>query len=290
MGGSREGRTPRHGRARARPSVRTRTLLSLARTLTARDRELLEELYEYRMLTVHQIQHMHFNSAPVTRRRMVRLYRLGVVDRFQPAALGSAPSHYVLDFLGARIVAAQRGIEYRQLGFRKEDVDQLPWRSDLAHIVGVNEFFARLIGACLCTLGTHQLADRMSESRCRHRWGGIVLPDGYGVLRAGDAARSFWLEYDRGTESPGRVAAKLPAYHSAATLADASDVLLFCFPDPGREVAARTRLHAPGITLATTSWDRFEPDPLGEVWLSIDSQRRARLLDLPGHSTRAHKK
>jgi hypothetical protein len=186
----------------------------------------------------------------------------------------------VLDFLGARIVAAQRGIEYRDLGFRKEDVDQLPWRSDLAHIVGVNELFARLIGACRRS-GTHQLKEWLSEARCRNRWGGIALPDGYGLLQGPHSSRSLFLEYDRGTEGPGRVAAKLTSYQSVAGLSDAADLLLICFQDPLREAAVRKRLYGPGITLATASWDRFEQDPLGALWLTIDSERRVPLLDLP---------
>lgn len=35
------------------------------------------------------------------------------------------------------------------------------------------------------------------------------------------------------------------------------------------------------LELATASWDRFERDPLGALWLPIDSERRVRLLDLP---------
>ncbi|MGH8515777.1 MAG: hypothetical protein ACREV8_17905, partial [Gammaproteobacteria bacterium] len=99
--------------------------------------------------------------------------------------------------------------------------------------------------------------------------------------RGSDSVRSLFLEYDRGTESPGRVAAKLIGYQSVAGLSDAADLLLICFPDPLREAAVRKRLYGPGITLATASWDRLEQDPLGAIWLPIDSERRVPLLDLP---------
>jgi hypothetical protein len=118
--------------------------------------------------------------------------------------------------------------------------------------------------------------------------GGIAFPDGYGLLQGPDSVRSFYLEYDRGTESPGRVAAKLTSYQNIAGLSDAADLLLICFQDPIREAAVRSRLYAPGMTLATASWDRFEQDPLSALWLPIDSERRVRLLDLPITGNEAH--
>src|SRR5919108_3499118 len=124
MGGSRGRRTPRPGRAHSRPSVRVKSLFPLAVSITTRDIQILSLLFEHRVLTIHQIQVIFFKSASVTRRRMLRLYHLGVVDRFEPpTAVGSAPYHYVLDVHGARILAAHRGIEFRDLSWTKENVE-----------------------------------------------------------------------------------------------------------------------------------------------------------------------
>lgn len=281
MGGSRGRRTPRPGRAHPRPPVRGKSLFPLAVSITTRDIEILSFLFEHRVLTVHQIQEVFFDSASVTRRRLLRLYRLGVVDRFEPpTAVGSAPYHYVLDLHGARILAAHRGIEYRDLGWTKENVEGFPWRQEFRHLVETNGFFARLIGACRND-GDHRLHEWLSESRCRRRFGTSCQPDGYGRMSFGDKECSFLVEYDRGTESPARLSAKLPAYEQLALLDDRPDALTFCFQHAEREVSARRRLYPPGgMILATTTLGLHTADPLGPIWLPLGSDRRLRLTDL----------
>lgn len=281
MGGSAVRGTHRSERARSRPLIARSPLLYLSRRLTDRDRNLLEDLFEHRVLTTHQIEELYFTSGPVTRRRLVELYRLGLIDRFQPPALGSAPYHYVLDDLGARVVAAQRGLEFRDLGFRKEKVAELPHRRETRHLVEANGFFTRVAWACRNDR-THSLTEWWGELRCRRRWGEMVLPDGYGRLDGPGEPTSFFLEYDRGTESPGRLAAKLHGYERVALLQDRPDALLFCFPDPDREASARKRLHGlNGIAVATASWDRVSVAPLGSVWLPLGSERRVPLAAFP---------
>jgi hypothetical protein len=289
MGGSRDPGTNRPRRARPRPSARKPNLLSLSRVLTDRDRRLLEDLFDHRVLTVHQIEEMYFTSGPVTRRRMLRLARLGVVRRFHPPALGSAPYHYVLATLGARVVAAQRAVEFKDLRFREENVEELPHRPEREHLVETNGFFSRLIRACRDD-GSFRVAEWWGERRCRHRWGEIVFPDAYGRLHGPQGGVSFFLEYDRGTERPWRLAAKLVAYARIGLGSDRPDALVFCFPDPIRETSARRRLHGvQGLVVATASWDRVGPDPLGVVWLPTGSERRLRLVDLaePAHAFEA---
>lgn len=280
MGASPNPRTPRGIRAQRRSKPPRSPLLALAGRLTDRDRSLCQDLFEHRLLTLHQITELYFVSSHTARRRMVELYRMAVVDRFRPRALGSAPYHYVLDELGARVVAAERGLEFKELRFRKENIDQLPYRHELHHLVGTNGFFTRLASACQAGNGPN-LVEWWSESRCRSRWGSIVLADGFGELRCPSGSRSFLLEFDRGTESPARLALKLPPYERLALLENRPDVLLFCFPDPGREASARKALHHPGMQLATASWDRVAEDPLGRVWLAIDEQQRRQLVELP---------
>jgi Replication-relaxation len=151
----------------------------------------VQALFEHRVLTVHQITELYFVSTHTARRRMVELYRMAVVDRFRPQALGSAPFHYVLNDLGARVVAAERGLEFKELRFRKENVDQLPYRRELPHLVGANGFFTRIASACQTGDG-HRLVEWWSEARCRNRWGSIVLADGFGVLRGACESRPFF--------------------------------------------------------------------------------------------------
>jgi len=280
MGASVNPRTPRGIRAQRRSKPPRSPLLDLAGRLTDRDRSLCQDLFEHRVLNTHQIAELYFPSDHTARRRLVELYRMAVLDRFRPRASGSAPYHYVLDELGARVVAAERGLEFRELRFRKENVEQFPYRPELHHLVGTNGFFTRIASECRRDVG-HRLAEWWSERRTRSRWGSIVLADGFGVIEGPARQRSFLLEFDRGTESPARLALKLDAYERVALVDERPDAVLFCFPDPDREASVRSALYRPGMTLATASWDRVADDPLGPVWLPIGEQRRRTLLDLP---------
>ncbi|MDP9233526.1 MAG: replication-relaxation family protein, partial [Actinomycetota bacterium] len=183
-----------------------------------------QDLFEYRVLTANQVAELYFSSGHTARRRLVELFRLAVLDRFRPPAVGSAPFHYVLDHLGARVVAAERGLEFKELRFRKEKVDALPYGSEVAHLVGTNGFFTRIVLACRHD-DVHLLDEWWSERRCHSRWGSIVRPDGFGILRGPGAERSFFLEFDRRTESPSRLALKLGPYQRVALLDDRPDVI-----------------------------------------------------------------
>lgn len=287
MAGSVLARTPRRVRALPRPNARGKRgspLLEVATWVMPRDRQICSDLFEHRVLLTHQIEELYFDSGPVTRRRMVRLYRLGLVDRFRPPAIGSSPWHYVLDVLGAKIVAAERGVDFRELKWRKEDIEAWPYRRDLYHLVDTNSFFTRLLWACR-TDGKHRLTDWWSEHQTTLRWGSLVQPDGYGRLEGPVGARSFFFELDRDTEGSARLRAKLPGFASVATLDKCPDLVLFCFPDSDREVFARKVLHSPGLTLATSTWDRVHAEPLGGVWLPLGTERRVPLLELPVEAT-----
>lgn len=73
------------------------------------------------------------------------LHQLRLVDRFQPLrAPGSAPHHYVLGQLGAMVVAADRSVDAKKLGWRQDKALALARSRRLAHTLGVNVngFFA----------------------------------------------------------------------------------------------------------------------------------------------------
>ena len=48
----------------------------------------------------------------------------------------SAPYHYVLDQLGAYVVAAHRDVDVEQVGWRRDKTLALPRTSRLTHLVG----------------------------------------------------------------------------------------------------------------------------------------------------------
>jgi len=251
--------------------------LSLARRLTDRDREIVRALGRYRVLTTDQLAEMFFDTRRRAQVRLVRLHEIGVLDRFEPhrSSWGRRPYHYVLGPLGAAVLAAERD----------EDPDRAArrWRSErtlalgrtqrLAHILGVNDFAAALVAQGRRSRTT-RLLDWLTEAEAARWTDGIVRPDGWGVWDEEGSAVEFFLEYDRGTETLARLAAKLRDYERFETERGATAWVLFAFTSPRREARARAALQAATVPVATAV---LSPPalPSDQVWapVSPDSSR-----------------
>ncbi|WP_197288491.1 replication-relaxation family protein [Nocardia sp. NRRL S-836] len=107
----------------------------LAWRLTPRDKWIARMLWEHKVLTAHQITALTFPSFRSGRMRLRELYPWGVVDRFQPfVTLGTAPMHYdVLAPAGAAVLAAEDGLDIKQLGYRHDRVFDVAHSLRLAH-------------------------------------------------------------------------------------------------------------------------------------------------------------
>ncbi|MGH9282379.1 MAG: replication-relaxation family protein [Acidimicrobiales bacterium] len=102
-----------------------------------------------------------------------------VLDRFQPhrPGWGAASFHYVLGPMGAAIVAAEAGDDPDRVArrWRAECSLALGRTQRLAHLVGVNGFYAALVGHAGA-----ELADWLTEAEVAHWADGIVRPDAFG--------------------------------------------------------------------------------------------------------------
>jgi hypothetical protein len=277
MGGLRAG-TP--SQRRARSPVRRKGLSALHQRLGERDHNICEFLFEHRCLTTHQIQDLFFDSPRSTRQRLYELNEMQLVVRFRPHAArgqGTYPFHYVLGPMGAQLVAARRGLDLRELGYRRELEDQIAYSTRLPHLLDVNTFFSRLAWTCR---RRHFGFEWHSETRTAKRWGSIVRPDGSGSIRFNGTQLSFFLEMDRGTERPWRLSEKLPRYSEAALLEECPGYLLFCFSNNEAEVSARRALAGCELTIATATLEDHVAHPLGRNWLSLDSISRRALTEL----------
>ena len=273
------------------PSARVRVsadlLGMLSSRLTDRDRWIATLLFDHQVLTTAQIAQLGFDSGNAARHRLVILHRLRVADRFRPQSpAGSAPFHYVLDEMGAAIVAAARGVEPADLGFRRERALALAHSPRLAHTVGVNGFFAALAGAARRTPGA-QLTEWWPERRCAAQWGTLVRPDGYGRWRepgpAGAMEVDFFVEYDRGSETTARVADKLAGYAELATATGIATPVLIWLPSPAREAPVRRQLGRPSVPVATAA-PTSGTSPAEAVWLPAEhSGPRLRLVQLASY-------
>jgi hypothetical protein len=247
--------------------------------LTKRDFEILVELYEHRVLTTPQIYELHFDTHTRASKRMLQLYRLGLVERFRPhTPTGSAPWHYTLDEPGARLVAARQEIDFKDFTFKKARIFDVVGSPRLRHRIECNEFFARLSFACRrCGWSLEWTGER----RATVRWHEHITPDGIGRLLARGREISFFLEYDRGTENHDQLENKIERYRIVARTAVRPDALLFVFPSSARERHARRALIGAGFTAATAVRHHALRDPLGPVWLPLHDDRRFPILDLP---------
>lgn len=265
-------RTPRQNPA-ASPLV-------LANRLTGRDLRVLGLLLEHRVLTTPQIADVAYRSAVTAAHRMLALHRLGVADRFRPCvAAGSAPWHWIIADAGAAVLAGRKGVA---IGYRRAGVEAVAFSRQLGHLVGCNGLFTALAAAARDGDG-RELAVWWSEWTCARQWGDVVRPDGYGRWREDGRRVDFFAEWDTGTETTGRVAAKLTAYTRLAEVTGISDTrILLCLPTARRETSVRRTAGHPPVSAATaTHADIAAHGPHGQIWLPLGTDRRHRLADLP---------
>jgi hypothetical protein len=259
--------------------------MDVASSLTDRDREILRLLRWHRVLTTSQVHVMFFRDLNTAQHRMTRLHELRLVERFRPPRSGrDGEYHYVLDVLGAYVVAVMAN--------RDPDREiKMRWRTDqalsiansqrLAHTVGANDLFVRLVAAARHRSDV-ELTTWWGERYSKERLAGIVYPDGVGVWRDGDATVVFCLEYDRGTEQLGRLARKAADYARLEEASGWAFWVLVVVPGPRREAGVRGALSGHGLAVATTTAS-LALRPTDAVWAPLGADgSRVRLADLAG--------
>lgn len=226
---------------------------------------------------------MFFGDRNTAQHRMTRLYELRLVERFRPLRDGrDAEYHYVLDALGAYVVAAMANPDpdaALKVRWRTDQALSIATSQRLAHTVGANDVFVRLVAAARHDPAA-QLSTWWGERYCKTVLGEVVRPDGLGVWSEGDATVTFCLEYDRGNEPLGRLAAKAVDYARLEAAWGVPFWVLVVVPGPRRETGARAVLSGEGLAIATTT----EPGarrPTDAVWAPLDADgTRLRLVDL----------
>ncbi|HVA02159.1 MAG TPA: replication-relaxation family protein [Acidimicrobiales bacterium] len=252
----------------------------VARRLTPRDRMLCQVLFDHGVLTTGQIADLCFDNVTTARHRLAALYGLRVLDRFRHfRPVGSDPYHYVLGTLGVEVAAADRGIEVPRPGLHHTRALALAESQRLSHLLGANGLFCSLAHWARAQPDA-ELAEWWSERRCAAEWGEVVRPDGFGVLRHGNTAVEFFVEYDRGTETLARLAAKLTDYSELVHATGWAPWVVFWFPSARREAEVRKVLDQPELAVATAATG-IAAGPGGAVWLPIGSTGpRRHIIDL----------
>ncbi|MCC6962523.1 MAG: replication-relaxation family protein [candidate division Zixibacteria bacterium] len=195
--------------------------------ITARDKQLLQKLSEYRLLSTEQIRYLLYPSMNRARKRILQLFRHGLVARFtRPVRLGEGSSQYI----------------YRPSRKGESLIHQEPLGPKLAtrsltetqgkHALQINDFRVAL-----------ELAERIRDDFSLAYWKPDrevkvtvpvtirqkpvqvpIVPDGVFSVRIQDKDFFYMLEIDRATTPLNRIRIKLEAYlsfwHSRPHLAD----------------------------------------------------------------------
>jgi hypothetical protein len=243
-----------------RPGQGTEAQLArLGSRLTERDRQIALDCYEHRVLTTEQLQRLYFSGARTARSRLQALYSLRVLDRFRPPwqrGEGSTQHHWVLDEAGAHVVAAEQGIERRELRWRRTTALAVATSAKLIHHVEVNELMTRLARDAGADHGS--LTEWYGERTTYQLLAGIARPDGYGVLTLPYLRPlHLLLELDRGTETAERLHDKAVRYARAlprSALRNMNPLILLVVPTAARARTACAAVAQTGVPISVAVW------------------------------------
>ncbi len=260
----------------------------VAKHTTERDREIAWLLYRQKILTTDQLRLLFFGSLRRCQDRLLWLYRHRVIDRFYPAgpfSLGKPQAHWLLDEVGAYLVAARLGRDRRGLGWdRQQDFHE---HAQLAHRLECNRFVCSVIAATVTTPDVWVGVWEPGWGAIKPHWSippyESARPDASFTLSTPLGLVVVAVEWDRATEPMATLVGKISRY--ASTLEQNRRVRSHnvCFIVPGERRARRLcregredARQVPGARFWVTSTDDLEAcGALGEIWRCIDHEDRA---------------
>ncbi|MHB8626382.1 MAG: replication-relaxation family protein [Aggregatilineales bacterium] len=194
--------------------------------LTARDKEIIGAVCQYRVMRQDQIQTLFFGVNPGARvraqRRLVKLFDFKYLARFFLPTRGGlmcSPTLYGLDKRGAELLRAEFGYDglhwYSNMKELKDDF--------LEHTLAIADFRVAVTAACqkagydlLAWKGESELKadyDRVNVRTAKGYSRSVsIIPDGYFVIDTPLGKSHFFLELDRGTMTTARFRGKVEAY------------------------------------------------------------------------------
>jgi hypothetical protein len=233
----------------SRSYLTAKRLALLERTLTPRDRAIIESLDRLRVATTDQLKRLHFadltahSASRQAPKALARLADAHIVTKLERqlggARAGSKAAVWSLDVAGQRLAAV--------CGPAGGRLTRRPWTPSvafLAHRLAVSECFVTL--AERCRVGDARLLDFDAEPlswRCyASPYGGTstLKPDAFCRVAVGDFERGTFIEIDRATEAPSTITGKLRAYRQ--------------YWETGREQERRG--YFPRVTFAVPDEDR----------------------------------
>ena len=266
---------------------------------TSRDREIIRGLFKHGQMVREQIRRLYFRrnsgemaSVQAACRRLRLLTERGYLTRVRlPVLQGSGPYVYEPGRAAAGILDEE---ERRALGRRR----RVETAAGFLHSLEAVDFYIALKESLEARGGSVVIWLGEKEVRCHFGGGGrrlLLSPDGYCLWSLGLEEGSFFLEWDRGTESMTRLSEKLiryEAYYQAQAYRDhlgetgMRPRLAIVAPDQRRERKITdwiaSKLSKGGLaSLPTTliaAKDLAMKDPLRPIWCSSGVDGRISLL------------
>lgn len=191
--------------------------------LTDRDISILRLLLDHKIMKTSQIEMIIFSDLkPSSWRnksgeRLRRLYKTHLVDRFYPpvdSGAGSSEAHYILDTVGAKVLAQKLGFNMENIKFKKLTyVGQ-----NYGHTLKIIDFKA-MLHLLNKQLGTGEIIRFQIEHAARIKYRthdgkkGELIPDAFCIYKyTSDRVKLFYLEIDNATESIEVLQSKIRRY------------------------------------------------------------------------------
>jgi Replication-relaxation len=273
--------------ATRRARVGSSVAWEVAKRTTERDREIAWILYRQKILTTDQLRLLFFSSLRRCQDRLLWLHRHRVIDRFYPAgpfSLGKPQAHWLLDEVGAYLVAARLGIERKRLAWdRQQDFHA---HAQLAHRLECNAFLCGVIAATLSVDDAWASAWELGWEAIRVYWPKpgyeMVRPDATFTLSTPLGLVVIALEWDRATEPMATLISKIERYRLTLDDADTHRTTNVCFVVPGERRAERLlsegrekAKHVPKARFwVTTTTQLASNGPLADVWRCLNHEDR----------------
>ncbi|HEY3329245.1 MAG TPA: replication-relaxation family protein [Capsulimonadaceae bacterium] len=287
-------------RSRFRPDPTGRIIIG------ERDVSLLVDLYYHQVMSRHQIQELHFGSAPRCNSRLRLLYDHKFVSRtFPDESPYGSQAVYTLGLSAASLVSTETGIPIPEV--RKRCRSATP--TFLDHALKTTDFYLSVRSAAVATGVSVDLW--LPETRCRHEYdirrgtGGlwtreVFKPNGFFRLDTTREAASstvqfasFFIETDLGHTSSAQFQGKVASYRRYRESGLFDEV----YGDTGfRTLVVTTGAHrlenlqslaakdGEGYWWFTTFEAVAEKGPLDPIWTALSVANPVGLLDLFGYT------
>lgn len=209
--------------------------------LTERDREIIRQVYLYRLMTREQIERLlfppdqgqdHPTKTSIARRRLKLLYQNGYLERIltpiRPALWATRPV-YRLAEQGAETVAAELGIAPKKLAYWGKGFDKDHRAADVSllffeHALAINDVRIAVTLAARSKgyriekwlddnqLKSDVMKDYVTVKGQRRTERVAIIPDAYFLVDLGERRAHFFLELDRATMSSTRWKTRVLGY------------------------------------------------------------------------------